>query len=276
MSTLAIENRRANRRLANAIKRRPAPVTAMAATSPWITELTAAELIRIKQHLLSLACTEAWAEAITDALLIRKPNGRRMIPYAISEAGTLRTKIPRLIEMITDANVYPPAADDVEFCAIRPRAHHQGSQMLPCYCRDCNGLRLWPSNYIQEGWISYTCSVNRREISPDVDPQTAGGYAITIQSLSQRMVLDPDAWRRDLIDELQVDVTKVKRYRWGARRIRRLGALADYLDRGHDLADIVGIDAADEIQRAFDAYSRAPRMVGVRVVWQKTKLGRRK
>lgn len=287
----AIENRRSNRRAATAAKLTRQTLQVLAPPPPApeaATELTATELINLHARLLSLACTDAWADSIIEAVQARRRNGKRLIPYAITDAGTLRTKIPRLLEMIADAMVYPPKADDYERCYLKTGAHHIGSQMMPCHCRDCRGERFWPAGYICDGWISYTCSVNRRTLADDA-PENAG--RVTMQGASERVIYDPDVWRHDSISKLKIEdpviVHRLRSHRWSqvvgdsrarleVRGLGTLGAVQDFIDLGRSLAEVVGVDGAFEVARRLDEYPKNPRRRGVRVIFQKTKTGRRR
>jgi hypothetical protein len=199
-------------------------------------DLTLEELQKIRGHLFSFACTESWIDAIMEKLVARDARGKRIVKYVTTESGRLKTKIPKLLELIADAMLYPPPADDQAKCYLRNQVYHMGSKMRPCLCEQCTlagaGKRhvLWPANYMVKEHLSYTCAVNRNFVDPDLvedlDPQAEllvdvghgqRGRAITAREAAEQMRLDPDAWRRDKLDRLGLDaydIMALRKHRW--------------------------------------------------------------
>jgi hypothetical protein len=286
MATLeAVENRRANRKAAKAILRKP--VAVVPSVAPPDPELTPAELTRIYEKLLPLVPTTAWADDIVEYLQRRKPNGKRIIPYTITDSGKLRTKITTLIAMIRAGDIFPPKADDAESCTIKTHSHHIGSTMKECWCRECAGVKLWPANYIVDGWISYTCRQNRIQPADDVPADR-----VTIADVMERIIYNPNAWRSDSISLLwpvedePADVVKaLKKFKWRQvvgnvtarvvdHGLHTVGALDNFVQLGHSVASVVG-DAAWDVLERLERYPREPRAVGCRVIGRRTGTRRR-
>lgn len=205
--------------------------------------LTPKEFELLERPLRTVACSSPWVDAILDAMRLRKLGGRRVVPYAISDAGTLRTKVPKLLEMIAAAGVYPPAVDDVPCCRPSDGAYHLGSLMRPCWCRACTTeegghfrARLYPAYYTGQRQ-SWECRMDRSEVDPVValaNPDLADLWNLQNQpvprvdghgnpsprayEVTETRMVDVDAWRRHKLARLAVKSAAVlramRRHRW--------------------------------------------------------------
>ena len=180
-------------------------------------DLSVLELERIRCYFQGVACTDAWLEEVMSAVRAKTEAGRRVIPYSTTDEGRLKTKMPRLLEMIADHFVFPPPADDVSYCDLATGTHHVGSAMARCACVDCSsgGKRvMWPAHYLINGVISFACEVTRNRVSLDVlwgmglvqsDEAPGGGRYVTAKDIAESKRWDADAWRRDGIGHLGIE-----------------------------------------------------------------------
>jgi hypothetical protein len=277
--------------------------------------MTVMEWEGVRNGIKTVACTEAWAEATEAAMLKPRPNGKPAVPYVVSPTGTLKTRMPRLLDMVAEAGIYPPKADDVAKW-LPGGGYHWGSQMRPCLCPECltdHGgpyrAILWPAHYVSGG-LSATCNANRLEADMEaaakLDPDAAAlaevrwvrerNVGVSGRRVADKVpmkVADPDAWRHDPIRRLKLAsrtaMAAIRRHRWSVvtgtvkarvepRRLRTLGDLADFIELGHRLTSVPGLNgtcAADAWER-FMAYPRAARMVPVEWHELKTRGGEEK
>lgn len=255
----------------------------------------------IKPDLRHVACSEPWVDAACEVLNARRPSGKPVVPYAVKlpkrwvdDKGETRfrvdlsTAVPKLIDMLSDHGVYPPAADD------------PASRMRPCYCRLCapagsQRAVLYPATYVGTRGLSYECWIAREASDADMaamldsDPDTL--YLLEQDRAAEAQkyhngrrvevrvpvrVERPNAWREDKIGRLGVSsrtaLSAMRGHAWTqvvgdvkakivTRRLRTIGDVADYLEMGHKLSHVPGVtpETARDVVDRLIAYDKEPR-----------------
>ena len=195
-----VERRRLNRAAGKAASRRPVVRTGAARTP--VIEAGPDEVPDpykfdddVRPTTRTVACSEPWVEAINDALLLRRENGKPVIPYAVRPPRkdtnadgeetyriSLSTQVTKLVELVAQAGVYPPVADD------------RANQMRPCCCARCRSAdgarsRLYPGVYVRRG-LSFECWCDRHHVDPELveqlDPDAA--YLLALSRFRERDV----------------------------------------------------------------------------------------